>query len=180
MDGTTFGLFLLAAFIGGLTSGLTGFAMGLVLSGMWLHIIPPSQTAALIVGYGLLTQGYAIWKLRNALSWRNLAPFIVGGAIGVPIGTTLLIDVHPANLRIAIGLLVVLYSAYSLARPAFRPARCGVSADFAVGIVNGLVGGLTGLTGIIVTLWCQLRGDIVKSGVRELIRRRPGWVDSSV
>jgi hypothetical protein len=23
-------------------------------------------------------------------------------------------------------------------------------------------------------------GDIVKSGVRELIRRRPGWVDSSV
>jgi hypothetical protein len=24
------------------------------------------------------------------------------------------------------------------------------------------------------------RRDIVKSGVRELIRRRPGWVDSSV
>ena len=97
MDGTVLGLYLLAAFLGGLTSGLAGFALGLVVSGIWLHIITPVQTAILIVGYGIFTQGYGIWKLRHALSWRKAAPFIVGSAIGVPIGTMLLTYSSPAQ-----------------------------------------------------------------------------------
>ena len=90
MDGMVLGLFLFATFIGWVTTGLAGFAMGLVVSGIWLHILTPSQTAILIAGYGLVTQSYGIWKLRHALSWRNVSPFIIGGVIGVPIGTILL------------------------------------------------------------------------------------------
>ena len=50
MDGMVLGLFLLAAFLGGLASGVAGFAMGFVVSGIWLHIITPIQTTTLIVG----------------------------------------------------------------------------------------------------------------------------------
>jgi uncharacterized protein len=70
MDGFGFPLFVLAAFAGGFVSGFSGFAMGLVVSGVWLHIITPLQTATLIAGYGLLTQGYGILKLRQALNWQ--------------------------------------------------------------------------------------------------------------
>jgi uncharacterized protein len=55
MDMITLGLFLAAAFAGGLVSGISGFAMGLVASGVWLHIITPSQNALLIVLCGLVT-----------------------------------------------------------------------------------------------------------------------------
>ncbi len=137
------------------------FAMGLVVSGIWLHIITPIQTATLIVGYGLVTQSYGIWKLRHALSWRKVAPFIIGGAIGVPIGAMLLPSINhinPAYLRTGVGLLLVLYSTYSLAQPAFRRVQSGIRADVGIGVLNGLLGGLTGLTGIIVAIWCQLRG----------------------
>ena len=41
---------------------------------------------------------------------------------------------------------------------ALKPVQGGVSRDFGVGIANGLIGGLTGLGGIAVTIWCQLRG----------------------
>jgi uncharacterized protein len=51
----------------------------------------------------------------------------------------------------------VLYSAYNLARPEFKPVESGVPTEVGVGILNGLLGGLTGLTGIIVAIWCQLR-----------------------
>ena len=44
MDGIALGLFLLAAFIGGFASGVAGFAMGFILSGIWLHLITPLQT----------------------------------------------------------------------------------------------------------------------------------------
>jgi uncharacterized membrane protein YfcA len=158
MDGMVLGIFLLSTFVGGVTTGLAGFAMGLVVSGVWLHIITPIQTAILIVGYGLWTQSYGIWKLRHALSWRKLAPFIIGGAIGVPIGSMLLTYVNPAYLRTGVGLLLVLYSAYGLARPAFEPVHSAAPADVGIGFLNGLLGGLTGLTGIIVAIWCQLRG----------------------
>ena len=46
MDATALTLFLLSAFFGGVTTGLAGFAMGLVVSGVWLHVLTPVQTAA--------------------------------------------------------------------------------------------------------------------------------------
>jgi uncharacterized membrane protein YfcA len=158
MDGTVLGLFLLATFVGGVVAGLAGFAMSLVVSGVWLHILTPIQTVTLIVGYGLLVQGYGIWKLRHALSWRKVTPFVVGGAFGVPIGAALLAYIDPSHMRTVVGLLLVLYGTYGLARPTIKPVQANVSADIGIGVLNGLLGGLTGLAGIVVVIWCQLRG----------------------
>ena len=158
MDGMVIGLYLLATFIGGLVSGLAGFALGLVVSGIWLHIITPLQAAILMAGYGIFTQGYGIWKLRQALSWRKAAPFIVGSALGVPVGTTLLTVINPAHLRTVVGLLLVIYSVYGLAKPVIKPMRSGTPVNVGVGFLNGLLGGLTGLAGVVVAVWCQLQG----------------------
>ena len=158
MDGMVLGFFLLAAFLGAVTTGVAGFAMGLVVSGIWLHILTPVQTVTLMVSYSVLLQGYGVWKLRHALTWRKVAPFIVGSVIGVPIGAMLLAHINPAHLRSGVGLLLLLYSIYYLARPALEPVRGGVPADIVIGFLNGVLGGLTGLVGIVVVIWCQLRG----------------------
>lgn len=158
MDGFVLGLFLFAAFLGGFASGLAGFAMGFVVSGIWLHIITPIQTTALIAGYGLCTQGYGVWKLRRTLNWRTVAPFVVGGLIGVPIGAVLLTYLDPGHVRLGVGVLLVTYSVYGLAKPAFRPHKVGAATDGSVGFLNGVLGGLTGLPGFIITVWCQMRG----------------------
>jgi uncharacterized membrane protein YfcA len=158
MDSLNLAFFLAAAFLGGLTSGLSGFAMGLVVSGIWLHIIAPDQNALLIVLCGLVTQGSGIWRVRRAINWRIVSPFIVGGALGVPAGTALLTTVDQHTLRLSMGVLLVIFSLYSLVRPTLKPVQGSVPRDFGVGIANGLIGGLTGLGGIAVTIWCQLRG----------------------
>ena len=180
MDGLNLALFLAAAFFGGLTSGVSGFAMGLVVSGVWLHMISPDQNALLIVLCGLVTQGSGIWRVRHAVNWRTVAPFIIGGAVGVPAGTALLTSVDQNTLRLTIGVLLVLYSLYNLIRPAVKPVQGGVTADVGVGVANGLIGGLTGLGGIAVTIWCQLRGgpegratrDLSAGNVRDLCHER--------
>jgi uncharacterized protein len=158
VDGIVLGVFLAAAFAGGFASGLAGFAMGFVVSGIWLHILTPLQTTTLVVGYGLLTQGYGVWKLRHALIWQNIAPFIIGGIIGVPIGTLLLTYINPAHLRSGVGVLLVIYGTYGLAQPKLRPVTHHASADTGIGFLNGMLAGLTGLPGFIITIWCQLRG----------------------
>lgn len=144
--------------MGGFVSGLAGFAVGFVVSGIWLHLITPIQTTSLIVGYGLCTQGYGVWKLRHSLSWRTVAPFIVSGMIGVPIGTMLLTYIDPAYLRSGVGFLLVSFGIYGLAKPGFKPLQAGAAADRGIGFLNGMLCGLTGFPGFIITIWCQVRG----------------------
>ena len=158
MNGTALTFFALATFLGGFVSGFSGFAMGLVVSGIWLHLITPAQTAALIAGYGLLTQGYGILKLRHALNWRSIWPLVLGTAIGIPIGVRLLTYLNPVYLRFGVGVLLMLFAFYSLVRPAFKPMKIGVAADIVIGFFNGMLGGLTGLGGVISTISCQVRG----------------------
>jgi uncharacterized protein len=158
MDGLVLTSFLLAAFVGGFVSGFSGFAMGLVVSGVWLHILTPLQTATLIAGYGLLTQGYGILNLRHALVWRNIWPLTLGTTLGIPLGVMLLTYLNPSHIRFGVGVLLVLYTSYGLLRPAFKPMKIGVGTDIGIGLANGLLGGLTGLGGVISTISCQLRG----------------------
>ena len=158
MDGHLLLLFIFATFLGGFVSGFSGFAMGLVVSGIWLHIITPIQTAALIAGYGLLTQGYGIAKLRHELIWQSIWPLVMGTAIGIPIGVMLLTSINPGYLRFGVGVLLVLYAIYSLVRPQIKAMKIDAPTDVAIGIFNGMLGGLTGLGGVISTLSCQLRG----------------------
>jgi len=186
MDGMVLGFFLLAAFLGAVTTGLAGFAMGLVVSGIWLHILTPVQTVTLMVSYSVLLQGYGVWKLRRALAWRRVAPFIMGGVIGVPIGAVLLGHINAAHLRTAVGVVLLLYSIYYLARPALEPVRGGVPADLVIGFLNGLLGGLTGLVGIVVVIWCQLRGwpkDVQRTVFQPVIittsAMTAGWLGAS-
>jgi uncharacterized membrane protein YfcA len=151
--------FLLGTFAAALVTGLAGFAFGLVAAAIWLHVLTPVQTTALIVAYGLLVQGYAVWKLRHKLNIGRLAPLIIGSAIGVPFGILVLRWVPPAHLRGAIGLLLILFSLYNLIRPTLPNLKdAGRAADAGAGFLNGLVGGSTGLAGIVIVIWSSLRG----------------------
>jgi uncharacterized membrane protein YfcA len=152
-------LFALGTFAAAFVTGLAGFAFGIVAAAVWLHFLAPAQAAALIVAFGLIVQGVSVWKLRRAIKWPRLAPFLIGGVIGVPIGGELLRWTAPGNLRIAVGAILTLFSLYNLLRPSLASAaRAGAAADAAVGVLNGVIGGATGLAGIAAVIWCSLRG----------------------
>src|SRR5262249_30519313 len=154
----SFSLFIAATFAAALVTGLAGFAFGLIAAAAWLHILTPVQTATLIVGFGLVVQGVSVWKLRRALQWKRLWPFLVGGALGVPVGVLILEWANPDHVRYAIGAILMIYSMHAFLRPAVKVAAGGRTADAGVGFPNGVLGGLTGLAGILTTIWCGMRG----------------------
>src|ERR1700676_4168644 len=118
-------IFLIATFAGALVAGLSGFAFGLVAASIWLYILDPLQTATLIIAFGLIVQGYSVWKLRHALDWQKLWPFVLGAALGVPVGVSILTWANPAHVRMGVGAFLVLYSLYALFRPAIKPVTAG-------------------------------------------------------
>src|SRR5258705_9053142 len=109
-------LFAAGTFAAALVTGVAGFAFGLVAAAIWLHILTPMQTATLIIAFGLVVQGISVWKLRHALRWNRLWPFLLGGALGVPLGVAILECARPDYVRVTVGTVLVLYSAYGLAR----------------------------------------------------------------
>src|ERR1700681_3732188 len=162
MDGLQFldlVLFSAATFAAAFVTSLAGFAFAIVAAGVWLHFLNPAEVTALIVAFGLIVQGAAVWKLRRAIDIGRLAPFLIGGALGVPLGGAVLHWASPARLRVGVGAILVLFSLYSLARPKLASAAgAGPVADGAIGIANGIIGGATGLAGIVAVIWCSVRG----------------------
>jgi len=159
VDVLHYALFLAATFAAALVAGLSGFAFALIAAAVWLHLLPPQQTATLLIAFGLIVQSVAVWKLRHALDWRRLWPFVMGAALGVPVGVAILGWADARALQTGVGVFLVLYSIYSLARPTLEPIKGGSAPfDAGVGVLNGVLGGATGLAGIVVVIWCGLRG----------------------
>ncbi len=148
-----------ATFVAALASGLAGFAFALIASGVYLHVLEPAAAVALVLAGSIATQAVTIFRLRAGIVWPRLWPFLVGGVIGVPIGTLLLDKLDATTFRLVIGLFLVAYSLFMLAvKHPPQITAGGRAADGAVGLIGGLMGGLAGLSGALPTVWCGLRG----------------------
>ena len=149
------------AILAGFVSGLAGFGTGLVALGIWLHAVGPSVAAPLVALASVVAQLQSISMVRHAIVPRRVAPFLLGGVMGLPLGVWLLTLLEPGPFKLGTGLFLLLYSASMLAmgRPAFvlgpGPFRL---ADGSVGFAGGVLGGATGLSGALPTAWCGLRG----------------------
>jgi uncharacterized membrane protein YfcA len=152
-------LFTAGAFAAAYVTGLAGFAFGVVAAAVWLHFLPPTQVTPLVAAFALIVQGASVWKLRHAVKPVRLVPFMIGSALGVPLGAALLQWASALHMRMAIGAVLIAFAFYNWFRPnSAAAARAGAVADGAVGVVNGVVGGATGLAGLATVVWCNLRG----------------------
>ena len=152
-------IFLCGTLAAAFVTALAGFAFGMIAAAVWLYALSPPQVSALIAAYALLVQGYAVWKLRHLLDAHRLVPFIVGSAVGIPIGILALRWASAAQFRLAVGAILVLFSLYNLLRPKMPEMKqAGRAADAAVGVLNGMISGATGLGGIAALIWSSMRG----------------------
>src|SRR5258708_23624257 len=83
-------LIALGALVAGFVSGLSGFAFGMVSVAFWLHVIEPAALAPLVVACSLIVQGYSLSTVRRGVDLGRLWPFLLGGALGLPVGIALL------------------------------------------------------------------------------------------
>ena len=80
-------LILAGAFAGGLVSGLTGFGTGITAMPFWLAATTPLLASPLVVVCSLVAQFQTLPAIWHAIDFRRARPFIIGGLVGVPLGT---------------------------------------------------------------------------------------------
>ena len=150
---------LAGALAGGFVSGLAGFGTGLTALVLWLQVLPPVTAATLVILCSVTAQIQSLPVIRHEIDIRQLWPFVLPGLLGVPMGAALLAHVDVGTLKFCVGLLLLAYTAQSLAGGTSRPvAWGGRAADAIVALGGGILGGLAGLSGPLPTLWANLRG----------------------
>jgi uncharacterized membrane protein YfcA len=149
----------LGAVVAGFVQGLSGFAFGLVAMSFWAWSVDP-KLAAVLSTFGAFTgQLIAAVTGRRRFDKALLAPFVIGGLAGLPVGVWLLPRLDVLLFKASLGVLLLIWCpAMLMARNLPRVTLGGRLADAIAGWFGGVCGGVGGFAGPIPTLWCTLRG----------------------
>jgi uncharacterized membrane protein YfcA len=147
------------ALAGGFVNGLTGFGLALTALPLWLQAVEPLVAAQLAAACSVLGHISSLPSIWHAIDWKRLAPMLIAGLIGVPIGTWLLPTIRLGAFKLGVGVALVAYCTFMLfAAGRVRLAAGGRGAEAAVGFAGGVLGGLAGLSGVLPTVWASLKG----------------------
>jgi len=158
MQPFAYALLFLGAFAGGFVAGLAGFGTALMALGIWLYVLPPSDAVPLILICSVVAQSWTLPSLWRSFDFTLIWPFVIGGLIGVPLGTLLVAQADPNAFKLTVGVFLLLFPlALYFSKPmAFRFG--GRPADAAIGLAGGVLGALAGLSGPLPILWATIRG----------------------
>lgn len=163
-------LLLCGAVLGGLVQGVSGFAFGMVAMTVWAWGMDPLEATVLAVFGGLCGQVLSALISRRRATAAQLLPFLIGGLVGVPVGTHLLPFIDAAQFKLLLGAVLVVGCPLMMAAPRLQFAgTLGRVGDGVSGLAGGLMGGISGLTGVAPAIWCAIRG-FDKSVSRELLQ----------
>lgn len=152
-------LILIGALAGGFVSGLAGFGTGITALGLWLFALSPSVAATLVLVCSAAAQIQTLPRIWRTIEFKRVAPFILPGLCGVPLGTVLLSSIDVRTFKLTIGGLILAYSLHSLVKASGDGINWGGrAADGLIGFGGGILGGLAGLSGPLPTVWADIRG----------------------
>lgn len=151
-------LVVLGGLLGGFASGLTGFGFGLTSLPFWVFVLAPAVSAPLVVVCSIVGQVQTFPAIWQSLDFRRLAPFVIAGLAGVPLGVWILSQISAAAFRVGFGIVLIVTCGLLLALRVEKRRESSRAGDAVIGFFGGVLGGITGLSGVTPTLWAEVHG----------------------
>lgn len=139
-------------FIASVASGLTGFGFALISVPLLVILLSPTHVVPMTL---LLTSASSMMVMVRAWKWirlRRFLPLMVCGAVGANLGTQILVLLDVGATSVVVGLICI-FSSISLLLGVGRPVgneRLGLAC---VGLLSGVLGGSTSMSGPPVVLF---------------------------
>ena len=136
---------LVFIFAGGV-KGLIGVGLPTVAVALLINMMPLSDAIAVMFIPAFASNVWQAWSGGNAVPiFRRFWPFLLCVFIGTWFGVSILVVADPNLMAGLFGLILSIYSALSLARPAPLPlAPYEIWLSPVLGSINGLISGMTG------------------------------------
>jgi uncharacterized protein len=158
MHAGAYALLFAGALAGGFVSGLAGFGTALMALGLWLYVLPPGVAVSLILICSVVAQTATLPSIWRSFNLSLVWPFVIGGLLGVPIGTALIAHADPRVFKLTIGVFLLVFPIALYFSAPMALTIGGRFADAAIGFAGGILGGLAGLSGPLPILWASVRG----------------------
>jgi uncharacterized membrane protein YfcA len=145
--------------IAALASGIAGFAFSAICGAMLFQFRHDTVgVVEIMLICSIANQAFAVWLLRRDIRVPLLVPFVIGGIVGVPVGVWLLLHLNAVTFKVALGVLLIAYAGYMLARRPITLPRTSRASDVLSGFIGGIVGGFAATPGAAVSIWCGMKG----------------------
>jgi uncharacterized membrane protein YfcA len=158
MQPAAYALLFLGAIAGGFVSGLAGFGTALMALGIWLYMLPPTIAVPLVLITSVVAQSATLPSMWRSFNLSLVWPFLIGGLVGVPLGTILVDHADPNVFKLTVGIFLLVFPAALYFSGPMAFSYGGRLADGAIGFAGGIMGGLAGLSGPLPILWAGIRG----------------------
>jgi len=139
-------------FLGGVVQGCTGFGLALSTVPVLLLFLPHTQVPPLLVLLGLVNNIVVLYGARASVKPSLILPLIIGGIVALPAGAYLLQSIDAGPFKLAVGVIIVLMALAFLRGWQLKLAHRWRNL-LPVGIVSGILGGSTSLSGPPVILF---------------------------
>lgn len=150
---------LIAVFLCSVLAGIVGFAFSALGQPVLAELMrSPVHIVQTLMLCSLANQTFSVASLWRHMQWTRLPPFLIGGMLGLPIGVYGLLHLAPREFHIAVGAIILAYGAYVLVRRPIVLPNMGPFVDGAIGLLGGIIGGLSAFPGAPVTIWCSMKG----------------------
>ncbi|MGA1819884.1 MAG: sulfite exporter TauE/SafE family protein [Thermoplasmatota archaeon] len=136
----------------GFVQGLVGFGSGLVMVPVLVLLIEPKVLIPAVLVHGLIMNEILAIEARRHIQAGRVAPILLGGIVGLPLGTYLLVILSPDVIKVMIGTVIVVFGLILLSGRSFRIKREKLYT-VPIGLVSGLLNGSVSMSGPPVILF---------------------------
>lgn len=155
------------AFIASFVQGLTGFGFGMIAMATMPFLLPLDMVVPLVAINSAIIAGTTMLRIRKEIAWREATPILIGGVLGTPVGILFLRGMNYRVVEIALGVVICVYSLYSL-KTHRNDVHSPLSSiwGYVAGSVGGVLGGAFNMGGPPVIAYVSSRGghkDAMKS-----------------
>lgn len=148
---------MLVVLAAGFVQGLTAFGFALISLPLLALFLPMQQAVPIIVLLSLVSNVVILYDTWKHLQLGRIWLLIVAGLAAVPFGAWLLAWLDVAVMKVAAGLLIMLFAIAMLRGKTF-PIRREKTAFVVVGLISGLLNGSISVSGPPVALFLSNQG----------------------
>lgn len=155
---------LTIVFIATLVRSTFGFGESLIAVPLFILLIPIEIAVPLSVLISIFIAAIVVVQDRKQIHFRSAKWLILFAILGVPIGLLLLVYGNGNTIKAILGILIILYSVYSLlSKNNFKLRTDNKTWLFICGFLSGILGGAYGLNGPPLVIYGNLRSWTAKN-----------------
>jgi uncharacterized protein len=150
---------IMAVFVGATLGAIAGFAFVPLCAVPLLDLLgTPADVMLVLLVCSIANQTLTVAMLWRSIDWRRLAPILLTGAAGSPVGLLLLRHCNLHWYTLAFGAWLILYCLVTMFRPQVVTEQTDWTGDLVAGFLGGVCGGFLATPSVPISIRIGRKG----------------------